>query len=73
MRTEPTWRIPIGILGLLLALALYGIAIATWIAPAIEGWNALLQTLVYLVLGVLWLRAPAPFPDLDGNGQHPPA
>lgn len=55
MRTEPTWRIPIGILGLLVALALYGIAIATWIAPAIEGWNALLQTLVYLVLGVLWL------------------
>lgn len=55
MRTEPTWRIPIGILGLLAGLALYGIAIATWIAPAIEGWNALLQTGVYLVLGVLWL------------------
>jgi hypothetical protein len=55
VRTEPTWRIPIGILGLLAGLALYGIAIATWIAPAIEGWNALLQTGVYLVLGVLWL------------------
>lgn len=55
MRTEPTWRIPIGILGLLAGLALYGITIASWIAPAIEGWNALLQTGVYLVLGVLWL------------------
>ena len=55
MRTEPTWRIPIGILALLVALTAYGVAIATWIAPAIEGWNALFQTIVYLALGVLWL------------------
>ena len=55
MRTEPTWRIPIGILALLAALAVYGIAIATWIAPAIAGWPTLAQTVIYLVLGVLWL------------------
>ncbi len=55
MRTEPTWRIPIGILALLAALTLYGVAIATWIAPGIETWNALLQTGLYLVLGVIWL------------------
>ncbi|PIW54814.1 MAG: DUF2842 domain-containing protein [Sphingomonadales bacterium CG12_big_fil_rev_8_21_14_0_65_65_10] len=73
MRTEPTWRIPIGILGLLLALALYGIAIATWIAPAIEGWNALLQTLVYLVLGVLWLVPLRRFLIWMETGSiHPP-
>lgn len=55
MRTEPTWRIPVGILGLLGVLAAYAIAIATWVAPAIAGWNALLQTVVYLALGVIWL------------------
>lgn len=55
MRREPTWRIPAGILLLLLALAIYGIAIARLLAPLIAGWHALAQTLVYAVLGVIWL------------------
>lgn len=55
MRDQPTWRIPIGILALCFALALYGIAVATWIAPLIAAWHALLQLPVYIVLGVLWL------------------
>ena len=55
MRTEPTWRIPIGILGLLFGLAIYGIVIARY-APGIMGdWPTLAQTLVYIILGVLWL------------------
>jgi len=55
MRTEPTWRIPVGVLALVLALALYGIAVATWIAPLIARWHALAQTPVYIVLGVVWI------------------
>ena len=55
MRSEPTWRIPIGILALLVGLALYGIAVANWIAPLIANWPALAQMPVYLVLGVVWL------------------
>lgn len=55
MRTEPTWRIPIGILGLLLALAVYGLLIAWYLAPRISNWPALAQLPVYIVLGVLWL------------------
>lgn len=55
MRTEPTWRIPVGVLALVLALAFYGIAIATWIAPLIGHWHALAQTPVYIVLGVVWI------------------
>ncbi len=74
MRTEPTWRIPIGILGLLGVLALYGVAIATWIAPSIQEWNALLQTVVYLLLGVLWLLPLRRFLIWMETGNfHPPA
>ncbi|MFT4027795.1 MAG: DUF2842 domain-containing protein [Novosphingobium sp.] len=55
MRQEPTWRIPIGILALLLGLAAYGLLIAWYVAPLIGGWHALLQLPVYVVLGVVWI------------------
>ena len=55
MRSEPTWRIPIGVLALLAGLAVYGVAIARWVAPLIAGWPALAQLPVYIVLGVAWL------------------
>lgn len=35
MRESPTWRIPIGVLALCVALAIYGIAVANLIAPLI--------------------------------------
>ena len=55
MRTEPTLRIPLGVLGLFMALIAYGILIARYIAPLIEGWPALGQLPIYLLLGVVWL------------------
>jgi hypothetical protein len=55
MRTEPTLRIPLGVLGLFVALMVYGLLVARYIAPWIEGWPALAQTPVYIVLGVIWL------------------
>jgi hypothetical protein len=55
MRHEPNWRIPVGILGLLLGLAIYAIVIARYVPSLVMGWPVLLQTIVYLVLGVIWL------------------
>lgn len=55
MRKEPTLRIPLGILGLLAALLVYGGLIARYLAPLIQDWPALAQTPVYIVLGVIWL------------------
>ena len=54
-RTQPTWRIPVGILLLLIGLAIYGLVVANVIAPLIADWNALAQAPVYLLLGVVWL------------------
>lgn len=61
MRTEPTWRIPVGVLALLLALLVYGLLIARYIAPYIAGWPALAQLPVYIVLGLLWLKPMKPY------------
>ncbi len=55
MRTEPTWRIPVGILGLLAALIVYGILVAMIVPEWINTWHTLAQTVVYIVLGVIWL------------------
>lgn len=55
MRTEPTMRIPLGVLALLIALLVYGGLIARYLAPLIQHWPALAQTPVYIVLGVVWL------------------
>lgn len=55
MRQEPTLRIPLGVLALLFALLVYGVLIARYVAPLIEGWPALGQLPVYVLLGVVWL------------------
>ena len=55
MRREPNWRIPVGILGLLLGLLIYAIVIARYVPGLIGTWPVLVQTLIYLVLGIIWL------------------
>lgn len=55
MRDEPTLRIPLGILALLAALIAYGIVVATIAPPLIGDWPALVQAVVYVILGVIWL------------------
>tara|TARA_B100000678_G_scaffold288412_1_gene296824 strand:+ start:40 stop:282 length:243 start_codon:yes stop_codon:yes gene_type:complete len=55
MRHEPNWRIPVGILGLLIGLLVYGLVIARYVPDLVATWPILLQTVVYLVLGLLWL------------------
>lgn len=55
MRETPTWRIPIGVLALCCGLVLYGVLVAVYVAPLIRGWHVLLQTPVYVALGIVWI------------------
>ena len=55
MREEPTLRIPLGLLMLLLALGVYGLLVATVAGPIIDTWHIIPKTIAYLVLGTLWL------------------
>ena len=55
MRREPTWRIPAGMLALLAALLVYGLAVARYVAPLLERSPVWAQTLAYVALGVIWL------------------
>lgn len=60
MREKPTLRIPLGILALVTALALYALGVLL-ASPLIERLPVLAQTLVYLALGVAWLLPLRPF------------
>ena len=55
MREEPTLRIPLGILGLLVGLIIYGVLVVTLVPPLMESWPTILQMAVYLIFGVIWL------------------
>jgi hypothetical protein len=55
VRQYPTWRIPAGVLTLVVALTVYGMAIAEYLGPVITRWHALVQLPVYILLGVVWL------------------
>ena len=54
MRREPTLRIPLGVLALLAALVLYALGVA-WASQWIGLLPVWVQTIVYLVLGLVWL------------------
>lgn len=55
MRESPTWRIPVGIIGLLVGLLAYGLLVARYVPDLIGTWPTIAQTVVYLVLGLVWL------------------
>ncbi|MEM6475220.1 MAG: DUF2842 domain-containing protein [Pseudomonadota bacterium] len=55
MREEPTWRIPFGIISLFIALLIYGIVIARYAPDIIGHWHGGWQTVVYVILGLIWL------------------
>ena len=55
MREEPTWRIPVGVLALCAGLTVYAVLVARYVPDLLGGWPVLAQTLIYLVLGLVWL------------------
>lgn len=55
MREEPTWRLPVGILGLMITLLIYAIIVARYMPELIGGWPVWIQTVIYLTLGLIWL------------------
>ena len=51
---EPSWRKPVGILGLLLYLALYALAVSLF-ADTLSALPTPLLVLAYLIAGLAWL------------------
>ena len=54
MRTEPTLRIPFGVLLLMAGLGIYALGVA-WLSQWIGRLPVGAQAVIYLVLGIVWL------------------
>lgn len=74
MRETPTWRIPFGIISLFVLLIVYGVVIARYAPGIIGSWSGGAQTVVYLVLGLIWLLPLKRFLIWmeTGSWSHPP-
>ena len=57
--TEPSWRKPAGIFGILLLIVIWAALVAS-LAGFIEKWPVLAQGLFYLVAGIAWIAPLKP-------------
>lgn len=51
---KPSWRKPVGVLAMLVALTLYALVVVTLLAP-VGRWPVLAQAVVYLIAGTIWI------------------
>ncbi len=56
---QPSWRKPFGILAIFLLVGLWAMAVAS-AGPWINGLPTLVQTIVYLIAGTIWLLPLGP-------------
>jgi predicted membrane channel-forming protein YqfA (hemolysin III family) len=54
VKAEPSWRKPAGIFAILALIALWAAVIAS-LANQVGQWPVLLQSLFYLVAGIIWI------------------
>lgn len=52
--TEPSGRKLVGIAGILVLIAVWAFLVAS-AAPFIENWPVLVQAIVYMVAGIIWI------------------
>lgn len=50
----PSWRKPTGVLGILLFITVWAIAVAS-LSSWVGQWPALVQTIFYLIAGIAWI------------------
>lgn len=57
--SEPSWRKPAGIFGILAYIAVWAIIVAS-LSGVVGGWPILIQAIFYLVAGIIWIAPLKP-------------
>lgn len=50
----PSWRKPVGMLGILAYVTIWAVAIAS-LSDVVGDWHILIQTVFYLIAGLIWI------------------
>lgn len=68
---EPSWRKPVGVFGLIAWITLWVGLIAS-LSGWVGGWPVLVQTIFYLVAGIVWILPLKPLLQWMETGRFKP-
>jgi len=69
--SEPSWRKPVGIFGILAWIILWVVLVAS-LSGSVGAWPVLVQALFYLVAGVAWILPLKPLLQWIETGRFKP-
>ncbi|SFP63796.1 DUF2842 domain-containing protein [Sphingomonas rubra] len=65
---QPSWRKPVGVLGILLLIVVWAALVAS-LSPLVGGWHWALQTVFYLFAGIVWIMPLKPLLRWSETGR----
>ena len=69
--SEPSWRKPVGVFGILAWIALWVILVAS-LSGSVGAWPVLVQALFYLIAGLAWILPLKPLLQWIETGRFKP-
>ena len=69
--TEPSWRKPVGVFGILAIITLWVVLVAS-LSGSVGTWPVLVQALFYLVAGLAWILPLKPLLQWIETGRFKP-
>lgn len=69
--TEPSWRKPVGVFGILAWITLWVVLVAS-LSGSVGAWPVLVQALFYLVAGIAWIYPLKPLLQWIETGRFKP-
>jgi len=71
MEHKPSWRKPAGMLFILLIIAVWAVIVASF-SRVIGGWPGIVQLLVYVIAGIIWIFPVRPLLTWMETGRFRP-
>ena len=71
MEHRPSWRKPAGMFAILAIIAIWAVIVASF-APVISGWPRVIQMVVYIVAGIVWIFPTRPLLQWMETGRWRP-